>query len=291
MESEGAHIMGAERVKPSGRYTWTAQQQSVPTKTVNDVLIDTLGWLEGKKTFRNIDTIDKDLKDPDRKELAIGSLKGIRKALLNFITRGCIDELSVLLTNPHALNIVRSGYILGEPFPALIYAVQRGMVKCVDFLYKKGACTKIIDSLDNVVMTAVVHERIPCLGYLLKNKLFLSFIDVLNAHGYTPLMEAVKQDSPKMVQLLLDAGAKPEIRSRKESFNAEDFARDKRFEACLKLLRDKRKEKRRILDRFGLDESPVQRLAVSIPRRSMTPSFRLTPTANMSFERNIIAVQ
>lgn len=119
----------------------------------------------------------------------------------------------------------------------LIIATKRSDLPWMGFLLQAGANTNIRDNEGNApLMYAAIAGFSEGVRVLL---LFKPRVDITNNLGETPLIKAVQRRDTVVAQMLLEAGANPDLVDHAAGYSARQYAaNDPRGGAIAKLLKD-----------------------------------------------------
>jgi ankyrin repeat protein len=144
--------------------------------------------------------------------------------------KSALEEKEYLECQARARSLARYVEINGENFddhiklcpasairpehlsPALRVAAREGMVNAITKLLERGADVNGTKGEETPLMVAATEARLPVVELLLKNK---ADPDRRNSAGQTALMRAVETGNPSLVETILKAGAKRELKDKK----------------------------------------------------------------------------
>lgn len=137
-----------------------------------------------------------------------------------------------LLEDPGSRVVNYRGY---KGDTALHIVTRKRELDWVGYLLKKGADPNVPDANGDTPL--IIAARIgfeEAANYLVQTK---ATVDATNRRGETALIIAVQQRQPRIIELLLKAGANPDKADHAAGYSARDYAkRDSRNRELLKLI-------------------------------------------------------
>jgi len=154
------------------------------------------------------------------------------EVFLEAIEKGENDKAIPLIEQPGSRVVNYRGY---KGDTALHIATRKRQVDWVGYLLKKGADPNIGDAQGDtplILASKIGFEE--AVEWMISLK---ARVDTTNRRGETALIIAVQQRQPRVVELLLKAGANPDKADHAAGLNARDYAkRDTRNPGLLKLI-------------------------------------------------------
>jgi len=154
------------------------------------------------------------------------------ETFLKAIEEGDNNKAIPLLEQPGSRVVNYRGY-KGET--ALHIATRKREVTWVGYLLKKGADPNVGDAKGDTAL--IIAARIgfeEAADYMVR---LGARVDATNRRGETALIVAVQQRQPRIVELLLKAGADPDKADHAAGYSARDYAkRDTRNPGILRLI-------------------------------------------------------
>ena len=128
---------------------------------------------------------------------------------------------------------------------ALHIATRNRELSWVGFLLAKGADPNIGDRMGDTALILAARIGYEDAGeYLLRYK---ANVDATNRRGETALIVAVQQRQPRIVEMLLKAGADPDKADHAAGYSARDYAkRDSRNPQLLRLIETVKSTKKKV---------------------------------------------
>ena len=154
------------------------------------------------------------------------------ETFLKAVKEGDNAKAVPLLDSPNSRILNYRGY---DGDTALHIVVRRRESDWIGYLLKKGADPNIGDAQgDTPLMIAARIGYEEAAGWLVR---LGARVDADNRRGETALIIAVQQRQPRLVELLLEAGANPDKADHAAGYSARDYARrDTRNPGLLKLI-------------------------------------------------------
>ncbi len=154
------------------------------------------------------------------------------EAFLNAVKDGEAGKAVELANQPGSRVASYRGY---NGDTALHIVTRKRELDWVGFLLNKGADPNVGDANgDTPLIIAAGIGFSEAAGYMLAKG---ARVDSINRRGETPLAIAVQQRQPRMVELLLKAGANPDRPDRVSGYTPRDYAkRDTRNPQLLRLI-------------------------------------------------------
>jgi ankyrin repeat protein len=154
------------------------------------------------------------------------------EAFLKAIEEGDNAKAIPLVEEPSSRVVNYKGY-KGET--ALHIVTRKRQLDWVGYLLKKGADPNIPDSKGDTALHVAARIGFEeAADYMIGLR---AKVDAANKRGETPLIISVQQKQPRMVELLLQAGANPDKADYAAGYSARDYAkRDTRNPQLLKLI-------------------------------------------------------
>ena len=154
------------------------------------------------------------------------------EAFLEAIDKGDVNKAISLLDQPGSRVATYRGY---KGDTALHIATRKRELDWVGYLLKKGADPNVGDAQGDTAL--IIASRI---GFEEASDWMLGMgakVDSTNRRGETALIIAVQQRQPRIVEMLLKAGANPDKGDHAAGLTARDYARrDTRNPGLLKLI-------------------------------------------------------
>jgi uncharacterized protein len=154
------------------------------------------------------------------------------EAFLKAIEDGDNSKAIPLIEEPGTRVFNYRGY---KGDTALHIVTRKRQIDWVGYLLKKGADANIPDAKgDTALMLAARMGFEEAADYMLQTS---ARVDTTNRLGETALIIAVQQRQPRIIELLLRAGANPDKADHAAGYSARDYAkRDSRNPGLLKLI-------------------------------------------------------
>jgi ankyrin repeat protein len=154
------------------------------------------------------------------------------EAFLEAIRKGDNAKAVPMLEDPSQRVVNYKGY---NGDTALHIVTRKRELDWVGFLLKEGADSSIADAQGDTAMHIAARIGFDqAVDYMIRMK---GKVDAANRRGETPLIIAVQQRQPRIVELLLKAGANPDKSDHSAGYSARDYARrDTRNPQMLKLI-------------------------------------------------------
>ena len=154
------------------------------------------------------------------------------EAFLNAVKEGDANKALELANQPGSRVANYRGY---KGDTALHIVTRKRELQWVGFLLNKGADPNIGDSNGDtplIIAAGIGFEE--AAAYMLAKG---AKVDAINRRGETALAVAVQQRQPRLVELLLKAGANPDKADRVSGYSPRDYAkRDTRNPQILRLI-------------------------------------------------------
>jgi ankyrin repeat protein len=154
------------------------------------------------------------------------------ESFLTAVKEGDVNKALELANQPGSRVANYRGY---EGDTALHIVTRKRELQWVGFLLNKGADPNVGDSNgDTPLMIAASIGFEEAAGFMLAKG---AKVDAINRRGETALAIAVQQRQPRLVEVLLKAGANPDKQDRVSGYSPRDYAkRDTRNPQILRLI-------------------------------------------------------